>query len=80
MIVSYIAIPGQSTKLSIRQSVFVAKSPNLLSTKCTTPTVQLYICALFCSAHALLLKIACVRYASIVCASIKDPKRSCDGH
>ena len=36
------AIPGQSAKLNIRQSVFVAKSPNLISVKCTTPTVYPY--------------------------------------
>ena len=34
------AIPGQSAKLNVHQSVFaVAKSPNLRSAECTTPTV-----------------------------------------
>ena len=31
--------PGQSAKLNVRQSVFAAKSPNLMFTECTTPTV-----------------------------------------
>ena len=34
--------PGQSAKLNARQSVFAAKSPNLMSAKCTTPTVCVY--------------------------------------
>ena len=34
------AIPGQSAKLNVRQSVFVAKLPNLMSAECTTPTVH----------------------------------------
>ena len=33
------AIPGQSAKLNVRQSVFVAKLPNLTSAKRTTSTV-----------------------------------------
>ena len=35
----WLVIPGQSTKLNVHQSVIVAKSPNLMSAKCTTPTV-----------------------------------------
>ena len=38
-------IPGHSTKLNVHQSVFVAKSPNLMSAKCTTTTVHsVYAC------------------------------------
>ena len=33
------AIPGQSAILNVHQSVIVAKSPNLMSPECTTPTV-----------------------------------------
>ena len=32
-------IPGKSTKLNIYLSVFVAKSPNLMSAECTTPMI-----------------------------------------
>ena len=32
-------IPGQFAKLNVCQSVFVVKSPNLMSTECTTPMV-----------------------------------------
>ena len=35
-------MPGQSTKLNVCQSVFFAKSPNLMSAQCTTPTVCVY--------------------------------------
>ena len=31
--------PGQSAKLNVRQSVFAAKSPNLMFAECITPTV-----------------------------------------
>ena len=33
------AIPGQSFKLNVCQSVFVVKLPNLMSAECTTPTI-----------------------------------------
>ena len=33
------AIPGQSAKLNVHQSVFVAKSPNLMPAECATPTI-----------------------------------------
>ena len=33
------AMPGQSAKLNVCQSVFAAKLPNFMSAKCTTPTV-----------------------------------------
>ena len=33
--------PGQSAKLNVRQSAFAAKSPNLMSAKCTIPTVEI---------------------------------------
>ena len=33
------AIPGQFAKLTVHQSVFVAKLQNLMSAKCTTPTL-----------------------------------------
>ena len=36
----YISIFGQSVKLNICQSVFTVKSPNLMSTEFTTPTVH----------------------------------------
>ena len=31
--------PGQSAKLNVCQSAFAAKSPSLMSAKCTTPMV-----------------------------------------
>ena len=41
--------PGKSTELNVHQSVFAAKSPNLMSAKCTTPTVySVCVCVLAC--------------------------------
>ena len=46
-------IPGQSAKLNVRQSVFVAKSPNIMSAECTSimsecKSVIYYICVYTC--------------------------------
>ena len=34
--------PGQSAKLNVCQSVFVAKLPNLMFVECTTPTPMVH--------------------------------------
>ena len=49
------AIPSQSTKLNVCQSVVPAKSPNLMSAKYTTPTVYstITIMSFICNIHAL---------------------------
>ena len=41
--------PGQSVKLNFCQSAFAAKSLNLMSAECTTPTV--YINHVYCCNH-----------------------------
>ena len=46
--------PGQFVKLNVSQSVFVAKSPNLMSAKCITRSLlqyALFVVSLSCLVH-----------------------------
>ena len=47
---------GQSAELNVCQSVFAAKSPNLISVECTTPMVCIY--EYLCEVYVFLLSKA----------------------